>query len=192
MNPAGVYENLTDPFLKKQVKSDIKPLAGVYIILNLINGNTYVGSAITGRMPLRFHKHLDSLNGSKLVKAAVLKYGLQNFAFIIAEIMPEVVKLENNRELLNMENSYLQRLLPKYNIALTAGNTLGYKHSEDTKRKMGLIYSTERKEKIGALNRDKSLAKETIEKMRASALARRPLSAYSRALISANSPKAYN
>lgn len=117
LNSVSVYENLQQPGVKEQVKSDIKSLAGIYVIINLVNGNTYVGSAITGRMPIRFHKHLYGLNGSKLVAAAVQKYGLQNFAFIVAETMPDVEKREDNRKLLNMEDLYLQRLLPEYNIA---------------------------------------------------------------------------
>jgi len=77
--------------IKVRVNSAIKPLAGVYVIINLVNGNTYVGSAITGRRPNRFHKHLFGLSGSKLVAAAVRKYGLNDFAFVVAAIMPDVV-----------------------------------------------------------------------------------------------------
>lgn len=71
-----MFENLQNEGVKEQVINYIKPLAGVYIIVNLVNGNSYVGSAITGRMPNRFRNHLYRLNGSKLVAAAVLKYGL--------------------------------------------------------------------------------------------------------------------
>jgi excinuclease UvrABC nuclease subunit len=133
LNPVAVYENLQQPDVEKQVKSDIKSLTGIYVIINLENGNIYVGSAITGRMPNRFHSHLCRLKGNKPVAAAVLKYGLQNFAFMVAETMPDVKKREDNQELLNMENSYLQRLKPEYNIAQQAGNTFGYRHTEETR-----------------------------------------------------------
>lgn len=77
--PKAVFENLHIEGVKTTVSQFVKPLAGVYLIINLINGNIYVGSATSGRMGNRFHKHLYGLSGSKLVAAAVQKYGLQNF-----------------------------------------------------------------------------------------------------------------
>jgi group I intron endonuclease len=140
------------------------------MILNLITGDIYVGSAITGNMPNRFHKHLFGLNGNKLVAAAVLKYGLSNFVFTVLAILfenkskqPTVITKENNPELLNLEDHYITTLTPIYNIALNASNTLGVKHTEATKTKMRLNYSSERRERIGALNRGKPLSASTIE-----------------------------
>ena len=68
----------------------------------------YVGSAIIGRMPNRFHKHLFKLNGSKLVAAAVAKYGLVNFAFVVADITPSVVTQEDNKAILAIKDHYIQ------------------------------------------------------------------------------------
>ena len=45
--PKGVFENLDNHEVKQTVISLIKDIAGVYVILNLLNGKTYVGSAIT-------------------------------------------------------------------------------------------------------------------------------------------------
>lgn len=128
------------------------------MILNLITGDIYIGSAITGKMPNRFHKHLFGLSGSKIVAATILKYGLENFAFIVVKTIPKVITKEENKELLDFEDHYLSTLKPVYNIALKAGNSLGVKHTEDTRVKMRLNYSSERRERIGALNRGKSLS----------------------------------
>lgn len=190
LEPKAVYENL-DSANKAQVQTALKSYAGVYVILNLVNGNTYVGSAITGRMGNRFHKHLFANSGNKLVYSAVQKYGLNNFAFIVADTINNVVTQEENRELLDMEDSYIQRLQPEYNIAPTAGNTFGVKHTEQTKEMMRLNYSSERRESIGALNRGKNLSPATIEKIREAAIKRGPLSVESRARVSANSGVAY-
>ena len=122
------------------------------MIINLVNGNTYIGSAITGRMPIRFYKHLFGLQGSKVVSAAVQKYGLENFAFVILDTLPNVVIQEDNQALLEMEDHYIQQLLPYYNIAPQAGNTFGVTHTEETKLKMRINYSSERREAIGNLN----------------------------------------
>jgi group I intron endonuclease len=78
----------------------IKPLAGVYMILNLVTGDIYIGSAITGKMPNRFHKHLFGFSGNQILAAAVQKYGLSNFAFIVLETLPNVVSKEENKDLL--------------------------------------------------------------------------------------------
>ena len=157
------------------------------MIINLITGDTYVGSAITGKMGNRFHKHLFGMNGSKLVAAAVLKYGLNNFAFSVVATIPAVVTKEDNKKLLNLEDHYLTLLTPVYNIAVNAANTLGVKHTEQTKLKMRLNYSSERRESIGALNRGKSLSPSVVEAIRKAALARGPMTEVARAKVSANS-----
>jgi group I intron endonuclease len=168
----------------------IKPLAGVYMILNLVTGDFYIGSAITGKMPNRFHKHLFGFSGNQILAAAVQKYGLSNFAFIVLETLPNVVSKEENKELLSLEDKYLNTLKPIYNIAPIAGNTLGVKHSDATKAKMKLNYSSERREAIGALNRGKTFSESTIELIRLKALARGPRSEETLAKISVNSTTA--
>jgi len=55
------------PKIKKAVYQEIKTIAGIYVIINLVNGKLYVGSSILGRMQIRFHKHLFAGQGSKLV-----------------------------------------------------------------------------------------------------------------------------
>lgn len=54
LQPKAVFENLDAEGTKERIRALIKSLAGVYLIINLVNGNMYVGSAITGRMPVRF------------------------------------------------------------------------------------------------------------------------------------------
>jgi group I intron endonuclease len=187
LQPMAVFENLHLEGVKASVSKSIKTLAGVYIIINLITGKMYVGSAITGRMPNRFHKHLYGLNGSKLVAAAVAKYGLANFAFVVLETSPTIVSQEDNKTLLAMEDYYIQLLLPDYNISPQAGNTFGVMHTDETKQKMRINYSSERREQIGSVNRGKKLSSATIERIRTAALARPLMSAETREKVSANS-----
>ena len=72
-------------------------------------------------------KHLFSLIGSVLVANAVKKYGLQEFAFLVLEIVPqdETVYVTT---LLNREDYYIQELKPEYNIAPQATNSEDWKH----------------------------------------------------------------
>lgn len=150
----------------------------------------YAGSGITHRMGNRFHKHLFGLSASVNVGAAVEVYGLDQFAFILLATLPGVITEEHNAELLALEQSYLDTLILKYNIAELAGNTFGVKHSEETKAAMRANYSSERRERIGLLNRGKTLSDVTIERITAATLARPPMSEKSRKLVSANSAKA--
>ena len=78
--------------------------------------------------------------------------------------------------MLDLEDKYLKLLLPNYNILTEAGSSFGYKHTEVYRQKMKDIYSEARREKIGCLNRGKTLSPETIEKIREKALNRPPMS----------------
>ena len=82
--------------------NETRDFSGVYLILNKITLDYYVGSASTGKFNSRFSNHLFNFNGSKVVKNAVKKYGISSFAFIILELFPEVVTKENNKKLLDL------------------------------------------------------------------------------------------
>jgi len=170
LNPVFLYEDLHLEEKRKIILKETKGLSGIYLILNKVTLDYYIGSASTGKIYARFNNHLIHKTGSKIIKFAVTKYGLSNFAFIILELFLEVVNRINNKDLLNLEDFYLKSLLPNYNILMEAGNSFGYKHTEITRIKMKAQYSQERRDKIGELNRGKFLSKETIEKIRQSNL----------------------
>jgi group I intron endonuclease len=175
LNPVYVFENLSNENIKTQILNKTKGLSGIYMIVNLLTKDYYIGSASTNRFFSRFSNHLIYFRGSKIVKSAVKKYELKNFAFIILEIFPKIVTKENNKELLDLEDKYLKLLLPNYNILTEAGSSFGYKHAEVDRIKMKDIYSEARKEKIGSLNRGQKLSPQTIEKMREKALNKPPI-----------------
>ncbi len=175
LNPVYVYENLGLENTKKQILKDTKGLSGVYMIINNTTKDYYIGSASTNKFYSRFSNHLIYYRGSKIVKLAVKKYGLENFSFLILDLYPNVVTKENNKELLDLEDKYLKLLLPNYNILTEAGSSFGYKHTEIDRQKMKDIYSDARRERIGNLNKGKNLSYETIEKMRDKALNRPPM-----------------
>lgn len=171
-DPVYAYENLHLESTRQQILKDTKGLSGIYIIINKTTKDYYIGSASTNRLYARFSNHLINFRGSKIVKHAVKKYQLENFAFMILELYPNIVNVENNKELIDLEDKYLKLLLPNYNILTEAGSSFGYKHTELDRKKMKDNYSQERRDKIGNLNRNKKLSDETIEKLRASALNR--------------------
>lgn len=144
------------------------------MVLNKITLDYYIGSASTSRMYSRFTNHMIYLTGNKIVKLAIKKYNLSNFAFLVLEIFPDIVTQNTNKQLLDLEDFYLKSLLPNYNILTEAGNSFGYKHTEITRINMRAKYSLSRRLQIGALNRGKNLSPETVEKIRISALIRKP------------------
>lgn len=172
LTPVFIYEDLSDKTVKARVLNDTRGLSGIYLILNKVTLDYYIGSASTGRFHARFSNHLFNFNGSKVVKNAVKKNGISFFAFIVLELFPETVNKENNKKLLDLEDFYLKTLLPNYNILTEAGSSFGYKHNETTRLNMKTNYSEERRLAIGNLNKGKRLSPSTIEAIRQSALHR--------------------
>lgn len=172
LKPVFIYENLNNQEIKNQIKSDSNNISGIYLILNKITGDYYIGSASTNKMYSRFYRHLINLSGSKIVKLAVIKYGLANFSFIILELFPEEVSVANNKKLIDLEDFYLKSLLPNYNILTEAGSSFGYKHTEISRIKMKTNYSEKRRNTIGSLNRHNNLSYNTKLKMKEKALNR--------------------
>lgn len=66
-----------------------KRISGIYRILNKINGKGYVGSAIDADS--RWYFHRDELkkgtHHSDHLQKAVNKYGVENFEFIVIEVI---------------------------------------------------------------------------------------------------------
>lgn len=175
LNPVFSYEDLQLDEVRKKISFETRNLSGVYMVLNKVTLDFYIGSASTGKIYSRFYRHLISFNGSKIVKFAVKKYKLTSFAFLILKLFPEIVTKDNNNKLIALEDFYLKTMLPNYNILTEAGSSFGYKHTEITRLNMSKNYSLARKEWIKNLNKGKTLSPETIEKIRERALNRKPL-----------------
>jgi group I intron endonuclease len=173
LNPVFIYEDLSNNTVKSRVLNETRDVSGIYLILNKVTLDYYIGSASTGKLHARFSNHLFNFNGSKIVKNAVKKYGISSFAFMVLELFPEIVNKENNKKLLDLEDFYLKSLLPNYNILTEAGSSFGYKHTEITRLNMQANYSEERRMAIGNLNRGKSFSPSIIELMKKSALNRK-------------------
>jgi group I intron endonuclease len=176
LDPVYIYENLNREYTKRNILKDTNNLSGIYMILNNTTKDYYIGSASTNRFYARFSNHVIYFRGSKIVKLAIKKYKLENFSFLILELYHNVVTKENNKELIYLEDKYLKLLLPNYNLLTEAGSSFGYKHTELDRQKMKDVYSQERRERIGNLNKGKKLSLETIEKIREKALTRPPMS----------------
>jgi group I intron endonuclease len=140
--------------------------SGIYAIVNIINGNQYIGSAVN--IKKRWNSHVYRLNKgnhhSRHLQNAYLKYGVDNFKFIVLE----KCKI---KELLNIEQSYLDEYHPAYNTNKIAGNMLGYKFSDEVKNRLIEIRKTfrhteESKKKMSSIWKGKPRGKYSEERKR--------------------------
>jgi group I intron endonuclease len=160
------YDNLHVIDTQLKIARENKQKAGIYGVLNRLNGNLYVGSASSNRIHVRFRNHcINRTGGNPPLTRSIAKYGLESFSFIIFEYFPGFIHKEdlkkNHLKLLERENHFFKLLRPEYNILQVAGSSLGYKHTDETKQKMKLKYSNERRLMIGSLNKGKSLSEHT-------------------------------
>jgi len=113
--------------------------SGIYCWVNKINGKFYIGSGIklNNRINDYFQKAYLLSKENLIIVRAFKQYGLENFELIILEIFPAAEHLDE-KNLLEREQYWINLLKPIYNILTIAGNSLGFKHTEETKELMRL------------------------------------------------------
>ena len=114
----------------REINKNLNEKCGIYIIINLINGKRYIGSAKNLRKRLYDHVwDLDKNNHpNNHLQNAWNKYTKDNFEYCILEYCEEDTRLLR-------ENFYINILNPEYNIA--GVNLESVKnHSEETKKKI--------------------------------------------------------
>lgn len=128
IKPVIKYDNACED--KSKILKENKNKSGVYRWINKLNGKTYVGSSTNLRVRLYKYYSIGSLgNNLRVIDRALFKYGFSSFSFEILEYCDKNIVLER-------EQYYLGLLGPDYNIVELAGNTLGYKHSEESLERM--------------------------------------------------------
>lgn len=106
--------------------------SGIYLILNNINNNLYIGSAVD--IFGRWSKHIGDLRRGRHynshLQAAWNKYGEQNFSF-------DALEPVEAQHLIEREQYYIDMLKPEYNMRPIAESPLGTHLSEETRKKIG-------------------------------------------------------
>lgn len=111
--------------------------SGIYAFLNLINGKFYIGS--TKDFYKRYHSHKSLLNNNKhdnsYFQRAWVKYGKENFIFVILEYVGYLFKLEEREQYWIDKTKCYDRNIG-YNARKIANSSLGLFHTEETKEKI--------------------------------------------------------
>jgi hypothetical protein len=137
VNFIKIYENVREPKTRRQIlldtrrdyefTSNTRDKSGIYAMVNKINGKMYLGSASTNNIYIRFkdHSRVDTGGSTKLrFENAKLKYGINNFSFVVITYFDEVVTKETPFamiRLLTLETQYIALLKPEYNVEEIAG-----------------------------------------------------------------------
>ena len=129
IKPIKVYNNFKED--RDQLIRDQKEKTGVYCLVNLTNGHIYIGSSINLAVRMRNYLNTTFLknkrNKNMPIIQALLKYGQDNFAVLIVEYVDvEILAIR--------ETHYITQLLPYYNVLKQGYSSLGYKHTEETKK----------------------------------------------------------
>jgi group I intron endonuclease len=129
--------------------------SGIYCIANEISGKRYVGQAASiGDRWLTHRSHLElGRHHCRHLQAAWKKHGATAFTFSVLEYVPLDKALLAERE-----QFWMTQLMPLYNVAPSAGSSLGMKHPPRT---------DEFRKRQGDMRRGKSPSPEALERIRA-------------------------
>ena len=140
------FENVQSD--KKRIYKQLKGKAGVYLFINKITGDYYVGSSIT--LSKRMTSHFYQANSSKDTKIvfnrAMRKYKLENFSLGILEFCnPDIIVCSK------LEQKWIDYYKPRYNVLKIAGSSSGFKHSIETINKLKELFKKENHPKYGSV-----------------------------------------
>jgi len=128
LKPVKVYNLKKD---RLQIFKEEKEKSGVYYLINNINGHTYVGSSINLASRMRNYLNNSFLkskqNNNMPIVKALLKYDQSNFTLLILEYV-------ETESLTIRETYYITLFIPYYNVLKQGYSSLGYKHTEETKK----------------------------------------------------------
>jgi group I intron endonuclease len=129
LNAVKVYDNLKED--RVNILKEQRDKSGVYCLINKVNGHSYVGSSMNLASRMRNYLNKAFLkskqNANMPITKALLKYDYSNFSLLILEYV-ELVNLTIR------ETFYITQMIPYYNVLKEGYSSLGYKHTEETKK----------------------------------------------------------
>jgi cytochrome c oxidase subunit 1 len=133
---------------KKKIYNELRNKSGVYLFINNITQDLYVGSSLTlsKRMTIHFY-HANSEKPTKIViSRAMRKYKLENFSLGILEFCQKDIIICSD-----LEQKWIDFYKPKYNVLKVAGSSFGFRHTIDTINKLKELLKKEKHPKFGSI-----------------------------------------
>nr|YP_009307016.1 orf322 [Tolypocladium ophioglossoides]AOR52829.1 orf322 [Tolypocladium ophioglossoides] len=127
--PLKTYKNFKENRL--DILKEQKDKSGVYCLINKINGNSYIGSSINLASRMKNYLNTTFLKSKQNINMpivkALLKYNQESFTLLILEyVKPNYLTIR--------ETYYITHVMPHYNVLKQGYSSLGYKHTEETKK----------------------------------------------------------
>lgn len=144
-------------------------VSGIYMFENKSNGKVYIGQSTN--LYQRYARHKRSFRvpdnyGRRLI-SAFRKYGFDNFNYYVLEYVETVNLTEREQFWMDKYKSYEKQF--GYNGCHAAGSPVGYKHTEETKRKVSIAsrgrrHSEETRKQMSIMHKGKIISDEAKKK----------------------------
>lgn len=134
---------------KRAIYKTLRGKSGVYLFINNITNDLYVGSSITLSKRMTSHFYLaNSEKATNIVLArAMRKYELKSFSLGILEICASDTIVCSE-----LEQKWRDYYKPRYNVLKVAGSSSGFRHSLDTINKLKEQFKKESHPKYGTVS----------------------------------------
>ncbi|AKQ53320.1 GIY-YIG endonuclease (mitochondrion) [Sclerotinia sclerotiorum 1980 UF-70] len=141
------FNNVQDS--KRAIYKTLRGKSGVYLFINNITNDLYVGSSITLSKRMTSHFYLaNSEKATNIVLArAMRKYELKSFSLGILEICASDTIVCSE-----LEQKWMDYYKPRYNVLKVAGSSSGFRHSVDTINKLKEQFKKESHPKYGTVS----------------------------------------
>jgi group I intron endonuclease len=134
---------------KRAIYKALRGKSGVYLFINNITNDLYVGSSIT--LSKRMTSHFYLANSDKVTNIvlarAMRKYGLKSFSLGILEICASDTIICSE-----LEQKWMDYYKPRYNVLKIAGSSSGFRHSIETINKLKELFKKESHPKYGTVS----------------------------------------
>lgn len=142
-----IFKNVKES--KKDIYKELRRKSGVYLFINNITKDLYVGSSLnlTRRMSSHFY-HANSDKATKvIITRAMRKYKLENFSLAILEFCNSDIKVCSN-----LEQKWIDYYKPNYNTLKIAGSSSGFSHKIETIHKLKELFKKENHPNFGKVS----------------------------------------
>ena len=130
---------------KRDIYSKLRSKSGVYMFINNLTNDLYVGSSLNLTKRMSSHFYYASTEKMKTILArAMRKYELHNFSLAILEFCEKDLITS-----IKLEQKWIDHYKPKYNILKIAGSSQGFTHKIETIVKLKELFRKANHPKYG-------------------------------------------